>query len=160
MQKKGLFQKFILLIFALAITFFVSFFGSIFTNVAVDTWYMTLIKPSWTPPQIAFPIVWTILYTLIALSLWLVMISTAPNKGRAYFAFTVQILLNFAWSFVFFYLQSPYLGLLNIIALWLAILWNMFAFHRCSRWAAYFLLPYFLWVSYAVSLNVGIWVLN
>jgi benzodiazapine receptor len=160
MQKKSAFAKIALLILAFAITFFVAFFGSVFTNISVDSWYLTLIKPNWTPPAIAFPIAWTILYTLIGISFWLVLISPSSGKGNAYLSFFVQMFFNFSWSFVFFYLRSPSMALINILVLWLAILWNMFAFHRCSRPAAYLLIPYFLWVSFATSLNIGIWILN
>ncbi|MDP1835299.1 MAG: TspO/MBR family protein [Chlamydiales bacterium] len=130
------------------------------TEDSVTTWYPTLVKPSWTPPNYLFPIAWTILYTLMAIALWKVIIAPTRNKQTAYSLFGLQLVLNFIWSFLFFYLESPGLGLIDIILMWIAIVATMAAFWRHSQVATYLLLPYLAWVSYAFSLNLFIWMHN
>lgn len=127
------------------------------TDSSVDTWYPTLVKPSWVPPNFLFPIAWTILYTLMAISLWKVTIAPTHDKSTAYTLFGLQLGLNFIWSFLFFYMHSPLLGLIDIVLMWVAILATMTAFWRHSRLATYLLIPYLAWVSFAFFLNLFIW---
>ena len=125
-------------------------------------WYPTLRKPSFTPPGAVFGPVWTVLYLLMGVSLYLV-----SRRGRADGAvrraeaiFAVQLLLNAAWTPLFFGRRSPLLGLLDILPMWAAVMATMRAFYRISKPAALLLVPYLLWVSYAVVLNLSIWRLN
>ncbi|MEM1282012.1 MAG: TspO/MBR family protein [Chlamydiota bacterium] len=154
------FTKGFYLLLALVLCYSVEWTASLFTQSSVDTWYKTLIKPSWNPPNIAFPIVWTILYTMIALSFWLILSEPKARHPKPFVAFFLQLFLNFTWSLAFFYLQSPLLGLVNIIFLLVAILWNIREFSKYSLTASRLLYPYFLWVAYAVTLNAAIWYLN
>ena len=90
----------------------------------------------------------------------LVMCSRPLHKRKLYVSYGVQLFLNFLWSFSFFYLESAFLGLVNIVLLLFTIVWNIYEFKRCSKWAAWLLYPYFLWVLYASTLNFAIWCLN
>jgi tryptophan-rich sensory protein len=150
MMKDRLWSK---LLVCILVCLGVGMLGGLFTEHSVATWYPTLNKPSWTPPNWTFPIVWTLLYTLMGVSLWLVLNAATVGKTPAYIAFYLQLLFNFAWSILFFYLQNPYLALIDITLLWLAIIGTFILFWQHSRLAALLLVPYFLWVSYAFSLN-------
>ena len=124
-------------------------------------WYASLIRPSFAPPNWLFGPVWTILYLMIAISGWLCW--TSPNlisKRLSLFAFAVQLLLNAAWSGIFFGLNQPGWAFVEIVVLWLAILATIVLFKRHSTVAAALLLPYFAWVSFAAVLNYGFWSLN
>lgn len=147
------------LVFSLALSLGVMLLSSTFTR-PTSLFYTNLVHPSWIPPGIAFAIIWPILYAMIGLSFWTVLSSPEKNKERAYFAFGVQLFCNSTWSFFFFFLQSPFLGLINILLLSLAILWNIFEFGKISKLAATLLLPYFAWILYASALNYAFWSIN
>ncbi len=136
--------------------------GSVFTVGAIPTWYVTLAKPALNPPAWVFAPVWTILYLLMGISAFLVWRDGRSRKEgkRALWVFVPQLVLNVLWSVLFFGLHSPALGLICIVALWLAILWTMIAFWKISRLATYLLVPYVLWVTFAAYLNLAIFVLN
>ncbi|WP_102961360.1 TspO/MBR family protein [Mangrovicella endophytica] len=122
-------------------------------------WYETLQKPSWTPPNRAFPIIWTVLYVMIAVSGWLVYnrvgLATWP-----FTAFAVQLVLNAAWSPLFFGIRRPALALVDILLLWCAIVWTIVLFAGVSAVAAWLLVPYLVWVSIAAALNLSVWTRN
>jgi translocator protein len=128
------------------------------TSQSVTTWYTTLVKPSWTPPNWLFAPAWTVLYIMMAVAAWLVW-KAGEAKG-ALMLWAGQLALNFSWSFLFFGAQSPGLGLINIILMWLAIAVTIFAFALRSRLAAFLMVPYLCWVSYATALNIAIYQLN
>ena len=130
------------------------------TQHSVKEWYPQLIKPYGTPPDVVFPIVWTILYILMALALTLVWAGKSSNKTKALLLFFAQLFLNFTWSWLFFYQKSPSYALLDIAFLLLLIGLTVHAFWQQSRLAAYLLLPYLAWVSYAAYLNFFIWLYN
>lgn len=136
--------------------------GSVFTITSVESWYAMLEKPAFQPPNWVFGPVWTTLYLLIAISLFLVWRLDAKKVGRkeALTIFLVQIILNFLWSILFFGLQSPLLALIEISILWGVILLNIAVFYRLSKTAAILLVPYLAWVSFASFLNFSIWILN
>jgi len=150
------------LIISIALTALAGFLGSIFTTGSVTTWYPTLVKPSFNPPSWLFGPVWTILYIMIGVSLYLVWASKAKAKikRKAYWIFGVQIILNSLWSIVFFGMQQPTGAFLVIFLLWISIIYNALVFYRISKSAGYLLVPYFLWVSFASVLNLAIWILN
>lgn len=135
--------------------------GSYFTSSSVSTWFVTLATPSFNPPSWVFGPVWTTLYILMGVSLYLVQIggkgAAAKNAVRL---FGAQLLLNFLWSIFFFGLRSPLLAFIDIILLWAAIAACIITFHRLSKPAAYLLVPYILWVSFATVLNYAIVMLN
>jgi len=138
----------------------VGMIGAIFTVKAVTGWYMTLYKPSFTPPSWIFGPVWSLLYMMMGFALFIVWESPAKFKGAAYAFFFIQLALNLLWSIIFFGTHSITGGLINIAALWLMILMTLAAFSQISSIAAWLLVPYILWVSYAAALNAAILRLN
>ncbi len=124
-------------------------------------WYAGLQKPSWTPPDAVFPPVWTALYLLMAGAAWLVWdVRRWGGAKRTLGLFVLQLLLNGAWSLLFFGLHRIDLALLDLGLLWLALLTTTWLFWRIRPLAAALMLPYLLWVSYAFSLNLPIWLWN
>lgn len=144
---------------SLIIVFIVGAIGSVATSPQIPVWYATLARPAWAPPNWLFPVVWTILYILIGISLFLVWRKGLESK-QALVVFAVQLGLNLLWSLVFFGLHSIVGGLVIILMLWMAILANIIVFYRISRWAGLILLPYLVWVSIASYLNYSIYLLN
>ncbi|MCM2466404.1 TspO/MBR family protein [Methanoculleus oceani] len=136
--------------------------GSIFTTPAIPTWYAALAKPELNPPAWVFGPVWTVLYILMGIALYLVWSRGWGQKNVrvAMAIFGIQLVLNVLWSYLFFGLQAPYFAFLEIVLLWIAILMTIAAFYRVSVSAAVLLVPYLLWVSFAAYLNYGIYVLN
>lgn len=159
--------------------------GSVFTMPAIKGWYSTLTKPSFNPPNWIFGPVWGLLFLLMGISLFLAWEKgfqikiTAKDKSKkiwndfsrklwvgtwreenAAAIFVLQLILNILWSVSFFGLQSPMLAYFEVIMLWFAILYTIVNFYRISKWAAYLLVPYLVWVSFAAVLNYFIWNLN
>jgi len=136
--------------------------GSVFTRSAIPTWYATLVKPPFNPPNWLFAPVWTLLYILMGVSAFLVWRKGLENRQvrAALIIFLVQLILNTLWSVVFFGLESPLYGLIVIVILWAAILITVIMFFRISRLASILLWPYLAWVSFAAILNGSIWMLN
>jgi translocator protein len=133
-----------------------------FTVAAIPTWYATLTKPSFSPPNWIFGPVWTILYFLMGISLYLVWKENRNKKKRtrAITYFAIQLFLNFVWSILFFGLRSPILGLIDILMMLTFIVLTIQHFIEISRTASILLLPYLAWVSFATLLNTAIAVLN
>lgn len=133
--------------------------GSLLTTQALRPWYANLRKPRWTPPNRLFGPVWTVLYVAMAIAAWLVWrkagLTAVPMQ-----LFLLQLLLNVAWSAVFFRLRSPGPAFAEIVVLWFAILATLIEFWRAVPAAGWLLLPYLIWVSYATALNFSIWRLN
>jgi benzodiazapine receptor len=137
------------------------FLGALFTTSAIPTWYATLRKPFFTPPNWIFSPVWTSLFILMGISLFFVWRKTDHPKFKiAFIFFFVQLILNVFWSVAFFGLKSPLLGLIDIFLLWIAILLTIQIFLKISKFAGVLLIPYFLWVSFATLLNFFLWILN
>lgn len=153
--------KLIKLLVSLIISFSAAALGGLATASSVPTWYADLDKPFLNPPNQVFGPMWTFLYILIGISLYLVWTTeTAQSKKQAYVIFGVQIGLNTLWSLIFFGLQIPWLAVAIIIALIVSIVWNMHVFWQFSRPASYLLIPYLLWVGFATYLTIGIAILN
>lgn len=151
-----------LLLFLIA-TFAAAGLGSLFTASSIESWYATLQKPSWNPPNWIFAPVWTTLYGMMAVAAWLVWRRSSfqfASTGLALSLFFTQLTLNAAWSGIFFGLQNPGLAFVEILLLWCAILVTFITFFRRSHAAGYLLLPYLLWVTFAAGLNFEIWRLN
>jgi len=132
------------------------------TQTSVTTWYPTLTKPGFTPPNWLFAPVWTVLYAMMGVAAVLVWWrrSDDPTSLSALVLFAVQLILNGAWSFAFFGARSPTLGLVVIVALWGTLAWTTEHFFRVRAAAGWLLVPYLLWVTYAGALNLAIWILN
>ncbi|MBN1334221.1 MAG: tryptophan-rich sensory protein [Synergistales bacterium] len=162
LQGKGPFRSAYKLISSITLCLGTGMAGSFFTRASLSDWYMSLRKPWFTPPGWLFGPVWTILYIMMGIALYLVWAD--PRKGlfrrRALWSFGVQLLLNFAWSLAFFGLRSPMLGLAVILALLISIAVTIYYFRIVSRTAAFLLYPYLLWVIFATFLNLSIWKLN
>lgn len=143
---------------SLALTFGVAALG---TRFMPDAWYAALAKPAWNPPNWIFAPVWTLLYTLMAVAAWLVWRGgEGPVRRRALALYGAQLILNAAWTPLFFGLHRPDLAAIEILVLWVAIVATIVAFARISRVAAWLLAPYLLWVSFATALTFTIWRLN
>ena len=138
-----------------------SVIGGVLTRPNLD-WYATLVKPGFTPPNGAFPIIWTILFVMMAISAWLVWRSAGDEGDRktALVWFGIQLAINVAWSFAFFFMHSPPLGFGVIMALIIAIVITIVLFAKVNSAASLLLIPYVLWVGFAAGLNFTIWVLN
>jgi tryptophan-rich sensory protein len=132
----------------------------LFTNPGLHGWYQHLVKSSLTPPSWVFPLTWTLLYFLMAISLYLVWVAPKKNKKIPVSIFAVQLFLNFIWSFIFFTQENPGVALIDVILLWIAIIATMILFFRISKIATYLLIPYLAWVSFAIYLTYFIWVNN
>jgi len=139
-----------------------AYLSGLITKSSVNGWYKTLIKPPLTPPNITFPIVWSILYVLIGMSLWQLYLAKAnkhmPNKPIVYFY--IQFALNLLWTPAFFGMHSTGLGLIVILPLWLMVWLTIQSSYKYSKTAAYLLVPYYIWVTFAVYLNWQLFVLN
>ena len=138
------------------------FIGSLFTTPAIQTWYKTLIKPSFNPPNSVFSPVWITLFLLMGISLFLVWQKNLKDRKVkiALFFFALQLSLNILWSIIFFGLKLPFYAFVEIIILWFAILLTILKFLKVSKPAGILLLPYLLWVSFAAFLNFFLWNLN
>lgn len=136
--------------------------GSFFTTSAIPTWYATLQRPSFSPPNWLFGPVWVTLYILMGISIYLIWQKIEQNKTArgAMWLFWIHLFFNAIWSIIFFGLQNPGLAFINIIIIWLLIIALMVKFWKVNRWATYLLIPYLLWVSFASVLNYFIWYLN
>jgi tryptophan-rich sensory protein len=134
--------------------------GGLFTGRSVSTWYRTLSRPDWTPPDRLFGPVWTVLYLAMAVAAWMVWRRGTPATTAAMAAFAVQLALNAAWSGLFFGLRSPAAGMADIVLLWLAIVATIALFLRVSIPAGLIMLPYLAWVTFAAALNFAIWRMN
>jgi tryptophan-rich sensory protein len=134
--------------------------GAIFTTPAINSWYTTLVKPSFNPPNYLFAPVWTVLFALMGIALYLVWESKNKEKTLAYTIFFSQLVLNILWSLIFFGMKATGVAFVEIIILWVAILLNIIYFWKINKYAGILLLPYILWVSFASILNYAIYSLN
>jgi benzodiazapine receptor len=136
--------------------------GSIFTVNAIPSWYANLVRPSFSPPNWIFGPVWTTLYLLMGIALYIVWNKgfKIKNSKKAVGVFGVQLGLNTIWSIIFFGLNNIKLAFAEIIFLWIAILLSIIYFYRIDKKAAYLLVPYLLWVSFAAVLNFYFMILN
>ena len=136
--------------------------GQIATYPNLAPWYAGLVKPSFNPPNWIFGPVWTILYVLMAFAVWRILRlpPASPARRIALTLFFVQLVLNAAWSWMFFGANSPLLGLINIVPQLLVVIATVVAFHRLDKVAAWCLVPLAAWVAFASVLNIAIWRLN
>lgn len=122
--------------------------------------YQSLNLPALSPPGVVFPIVWTILYTLMGISAYLIYTSSSPGKDRALNIYALQLALNFIWPLLFFGAQQYLLSFIWILILWVAIIAMIAVFYKVSPAAAYLQIPYLLWVTFAAYLNLSVFLLN
>jgi tryptophan-rich sensory protein len=150
------------LIICLALCFAAAALGSWATMPNIPTWYAGLVKPPFNPPNWLFGPVWTLLYIMMAVSAWLVWEKGWQHQlvRGALYIFLLQLVLNSLWSIVFFGNHSLLGGMLIIVLLWLSIFWTIIRFWPISEMAAWLMIPYLLWVSFASVLNLAVALLN
>jgi len=150
------------LIVAILICELAGIVGSVFTMPSIPAWYASLQKPGFSPPNWLFAPVWTTLFALMGVSLYLIWNKISKNKQakKALVVFAVQLILNILWSVLFFGLRSPFYAFIEIVVLWIAIALTIFKFYKISKNAGLLLIPYLLWVTFATILNGYIWILN
>jgi tryptophan-rich sensory protein len=155
-------NKVIILIVSIVACFIAGGIGSLFTFKAIPTWYPGLRKPPYTPPNWAFGPVWTTLYLLMGISVFIVWQQGLETSSTilGFVLFWIQLLINALWSLIFFGLKSKGGGVVTIVILWFLILATIITFFRVSSWSGALLVPYIVWVSIASYLNIGVWVLN
>ena len=149
------------LIISLLLPLAIGAISGIFTARAIPTWYASLNQPSFNPPNWLFGPVWTTLYILMGISLFMIW-TLAPGKERnlALTVFAIQLVLNFGWSFFFFYFKAIGFALIEIVALWSSIVFTLILFYKIKPMATYLNIPYLLWVSFATILNAAYLKLN
>ena len=153
--------KWIALIVFIGVCFAAAGFGAIFTRAALTDWYPTLHKPSWNPPNWIFGPVWTALYLMMAIAGWMVWLDREVHPvGMALTFFAMQLILNASWTAIFFGMRNPGAAFVEIVVLWLAIVATILLFAQIRSAAAWMLVPYIAWVTFAASLNFTIWRLN
>lgn len=148
------------LVSAVMVCFTAAGLGSLATFSQIPTWYVTLMKPVWNPPNWLFSPVWTVLYGLMGVTLYLLWQSRDKIKSVALRFFYIQLALNVLWSWIFFGWHRLDIALVEIIVLWIAILKTIFYTYKVSKTAGLILIPYVIWVSFASFLNYTIWMLN
>lgn len=150
------------LIISLLICQLAGLIGSVFTMSKIPTWYKTLVRPELAPPNWVFGPVWTTLFILMGIALYLVWKQGTDKKDVrvALYIFGSQLILNVLWSIIFFGLQNPGAAFVEIISLWITILLSIIYFYKISKPASYLLIPYIAWVSFASYINFMIWWLN
>jgi len=138
------------------------FLGSLFTTSAIDTWYVNLNKPIFNPPNWLFGPVWTMLYILMGIALFLVWQKGLKNKNVrfAFWFFIMHLAFNTLWSIIFFGVKNIGLAMVDIAILWLMVLALLYFFYEIDKRATWLIVPYFLWISFASLLNYSIWILN
>ena len=135
--------------------------AGMFTAQAIPEWYASLNRPSFNPPNWVFGPVWTVLYILMGISLFLIWnVDSGKERNTAILVFLLQLLLNFGWSFLFFYFRMIGFALAEIILMWMSIAMMIFLFYRIRPMAAYINVPYLLWVTFAAVLNGAYYFLN
>ena len=151
-----------MLIGSILIPLLVGYVGAIVTLSQISTWYATLAKPWWSPPNWLFGPIWTTLYVLMGIALFLVWREGIHRRDVrfAILIFAVQLVLNLLWSVVFFSFHALFGSFIIVMFLWLAILANIIAFLIITKWAGFLLVPYIIWVSIASYLNYSVYLLN
>ncbi len=150
------------LIISIAIPLAIGFLGSYFTRPEIDTWYQTIEKPSWQPPNWVFGPVWTTLYIMMGIAFFLVWKDESRGRNRklAMIFWSMQLVLNFFWSWIFFNQHELGLALAEIIVLWIFIFITIVLFGKINKIAAWLMVPYISWVSFASLLTYTIYTLN
>ena len=150
------------LIAAIAVCFIASIIGHFFTVGSLGNWYAALEKPFFTPPGWVFGVAWFAIYAMMGMAAYLVWERAYENK-EAKFAlalFGILLGLNIGWSFIFFTMHNIFLALIELIILWIAIAGTIIKFKEISVKASVLMLPYFIWVGFAVLLNYFMWIMN
>lgn len=154
-------MQYLKLFVSIALPLVLGYIAGLYTGRSVPEWYGSLQQPSFSPPNWVFGPVWTVLYVLMGISCYMVW-TQEPSWQRniTLGVFLVQLLLNFAWSFIFFYWKSLGWAFVEIVVLWIAIIAMIFTMYTIKPLAAFIQIPYLLWVSFAAILNLAFYKLN
>ncbi len=156
-------QRIIRIVLVVMTCLVIGYLSGTVTRESILTWYPTLVKPVFNPPNWLFGPVWTLLYAMMGVAgglIWNHIESDRENVKKAFLFFIIQLGLNALWSYLFFGLHNPLIALIEIILLWLMIFETYTQFKRIDKVAGLLLIPYLLWVSFATVLNASIWWLN
>ena len=153
-------KTFFAIIISIATCLFIGFTAQSFQTEALTQWYPFLTKSILTPPGIIFPIVWTIIYILMGISVGLLWNKSVTPKKELLYLFVIQFILNFLWSIMFFYFRNPLLGLINIAILDIAVISYTSAVYKSSKLSGWLMIPYIIWLALATYLNFYIFVNN
>jgi benzodiazapine receptor len=154
-------MKWIVLIGWLALCYTVAAIGGWWTAGELREWYLSLKRPAFAPPNWVFGPVWTLLYTLMAVAVWHIwLLPPSPQRAKALLLFLVQLGLNLLWTWLFFHEHDIANALADVILLWIAIAVETYIFHGLHAYAAWLMVPYLAWVSFAAVLNLEYWRLN
>lgn len=156
-------QRIIRIVLVVMTCLVIGYLSGTVTRESILTWYPTLVKPVFNPPNWLFGPVWTLLYAMMGVAgglIWNHIESDRENVKKAFLFFVIQLGLNALWSYLFFGLHNPLIALIEIILLWLMIFETYTQFKRIDKVAGLLLIPYLLWVSFATVLNASIWWLN
>lgn len=153
-------KRVIYILVAILICFGVGYTASIFQAESLTSWYPTLVKSELTPPNYVFPIAWGIIYLCSGLSIGLIWNKREMLDSGIGWIFILQLVFNFAWSFLFFYLQDPFSGLIDLILLDLTVLFYVVTCYRVNKLSAWLFSPYIIWLMLATYLNVFIVINN
>jgi len=154
-------KKVIQLVVAIFVCQSAGFIGSLFTAPNIPSWYQGLTKPFFSPPNWLFAPVWFLLYTLMGIAAFLIWQRHDERRARRLLlVFFIHLIVNTLWSVLFFGLQNPLLGLIDIVVMLALIFYLIFGFYRLNKIAAWLLFPYLIWVSFATLLNYFIYVYN
>lgn len=158
---KGM-RKVVKFVIAVSLPLALGAFAGFFTSASVQGWYSTVNKPAFNPPNWIFAPVWTSLYLLMGIAFYIVWLKVEESKikTKAIIFYFIQLVLNFCWSIIFFYAEEPGWAFAEIMLLWVMIVATIIKFSKISKFAAWLLVPYILWVSFAAVLNFAIWQLN
>ena len=149
-------------LFSIVFTLLVGGISGLLIRDGINAYDANIIKPPLTPPNLVFPIVWSILYLLMGIGIARILTIDGPQrlKTRTLLVYIAQLFFNFCWSLIFFNAQVFLFAFIWLIALWILILIMILLFAKQSKWAAWLQLPYLIWVSFAGYLNLGVWILN
>lgn len=149
-------------LFSIVFTLLVGGISGLLIRDGINAYDANIIKPPLTPPNLVFPIVWSILYLLMGIGIARILTIDGPQrlKTRTLLVYIAQLFFNFCWSLIFFNAQAFLFAFIWLIALWILILIMILLFAKQSKWAAWLQLPYLIWVSFAGYLNLGVWILN
>lgn len=155
-------KKIVQLIGCILVPLIIGAISGFFTRneIVSGSWFEYLNKPFFNPPNYVFGPVWTVLYILMGVSLFLIWRSEATTKKKALFVFGLQLFLNFWWSILFFCFHLIFVSIVDILFLWACIIWMIVLFKKIHPLAAYLQIPYFAWVSFASLLDISIWIMN
>lgn len=153
-------RRLIYIAVAVLICLAIGYTASLFQAPSINTWYTTLQKSPLSPPDAAFPVAWSIIYVCMGISIGLVWNKKAAIESGLGWIFTLQLILNFAWSFLFFYLRNPIGGFIEITILDAVVLFYLLTCYRINKIAALLFIPYLLWLALATYLNAYIVLYN